>query len=88
VGEGVLGLRRAFQLAGAQTVLASLWKVPDAETEQLMTDTLSRWLKGAPPHEALREAQLEMIRRLRASEDPARRQAPPLHWAGFVCHGR
>jgi CHAT domain-containing protein len=86
VGEGVLGLRRAFQLAGAQTVLASLWKVPDAETEQLMTDALSRWLKGAPPHEALRAAQLELIRRLRLSAD--RHEAPPLYWAGFVCHGR
>jgi CHAT domain-containing protein/Flp pilus assembly protein TadD len=103
VGEGVLGLRRAFQLAGAQTVLASLWKVPDAETERLMTDTLSRWLKGTPPHEALRQAQLEMIGRLRAEAprprgDAARAEprgpltarglAPPLYWAGFICHGR
>jgi CHAT domain-containing protein len=64
--------------------------VPDAETERLMTDTLSRWLKGTPPAEALRAAQLEMIRRLRAEapRDAARGLAPPLYWAGFVCHGR
>jgi CHAT domain-containing protein len=70
-------------------VFASLWKVPDAETEQLMTDTLSRWLKGAAPHAALRAAQLAMIGRLRAEgpRDAARGLAPPLYWAGFVCHG-
>jgi CHAT domain-containing protein/tetratricopeptide (TPR) repeat protein len=85
VGEGVLGLRRAFQLAGARTVLASLWKVPDTETEQLMTSFLRRWLKGKGKAEALRNAQLDLIQALRASA--TRRQAPPLYWAGFVCHG-
>jgi tetratricopeptide (TPR) repeat protein/CHAT domain-containing protein len=88
VGEGVLGLRRAFQLAGAQTVVASLWKVPDVETEQLMTAFLGRWLQGQGKAEALREAQLEMIRRLRAEPNARRRQAPPLFWAGFICHGQ
>jgi CHAT domain-containing protein len=87
VGEGVLGLRRAFQVAGAQTVLASLWMVPDAETEQLMTNCLKRWLKGEGPANALRQAQLELIRRLRQSDNPRLRQAPPLYWAGFICHG-
>jgi CHAT domain-containing protein len=87
VGEGVLGLRRAFQLAGAEIVLASLWQVPDTETERLMTDCLRRWLDGAAPAEALRQAQLQLIRQLRQGAG-ARRQAPPLYWAGFICHGQ
>ena len=88
VGEGVLGLRRAFQQAGAQTVLASLWKVPDQETEQLMTAFLRRWLGGADKSEALRQAQLELIRRLREGKDKDKRTAPPLYWAAFICHGQ
>jgi CHAT domain-containing protein/tetratricopeptide (TPR) repeat protein len=88
VGEGVLGLRRAFEQAGAQTVLASLWKVPDTETETLMGQFFQRWLKGAPKAEAWRQAQLALIRQLRADPDPALRAAPPLYWAGFVCHGQ
>jgi CHAT domain-containing protein len=81
VGEGVLGLRRAFQLAGARTVLASLWKVPDAETEQLMTAFFQRWLKGADKAEALRAAQLQLIAQLRAGSsalDPGQRPGSPI----------
>jgi tetratricopeptide (TPR) repeat protein/CHAT domain-containing protein len=88
VGEGVLGLRRAFQQAGAQTVLASLWKVPDAETEQLMTAFLRRWLEGADKSEALRQAQLELIQHLRKGKNESKRTAPPLYWAAFICHGQ
>jgi len=84
----VLGLRRAFQLTGARTVLASLWKVPDAETETLMAHFLQKWLKGAGEAEALREAQMRLIQELRDNPDPRLRQAPPLFWAGFICHGR
>jgi CHAT domain-containing protein len=84
----VLGLRRAFQLTGAQTVVASLWKVPDVEAEQLMTAFLSRWLNGQGKADALRAAQLDTIQRLRASPSAAQREAPPLFWAGFICHGQ
>ena len=87
VGEGVLGLRRAFRQAGAQTVLSSLWKVPDSETEQLMTRFFELWLTGTPKSEALRVSQLELIARLRGETDPRRRLAHPLYWGGFICHG-
>jgi CHAT domain-containing protein/tetratricopeptide (TPR) repeat protein len=88
VGEGVIGLRRAFQSAGARTVLASLWRVPDEETTRLMTGFIGRWLKGAPKNRALRAAQRDLIRELRHSADPKKRDAPPLYWAAFICHGQ
>jgi CHAT domain-containing protein len=88
VGEGVLGLRRAFQQAVAQTVLASLWKVPDTETERLMSRVFSLWLSGKGKAEALRQAQLELIAALRNEPDEKRKTAPPVLWAGFICHGR
>jgi CHAT domain-containing protein/tetratricopeptide (TPR) repeat protein len=88
VGEGALGLRRSFQKAGARTVVASLWKVPDKETERLMTRFLELWLSGKPKAEALRQAQREQIAELRRSDDPKRKGAPPLYWAGFICHGQ
>jgi tetratricopeptide (TPR) repeat protein/CHAT domain-containing protein len=87
VGEGVLGLRRAFQLAGAETVLASLWKVPDAETQRLMVRFFELWLAGQSKSAALRTAQLELIGQLRQASGP-RNTAPPLYWAGFICHGQ
>lgn len=87
IGEGVLGLRRAFQNAGSRTVIASLWKVPDQETERLMTRFFELWLNGKPKAEALRAAELDMIQELRLDKDEMRHTAPPLLWAGFICHG-
>ena len=62
-GEGLLGLQRAFQIAGARTVVASLWKVPDEETKALMTTCYSNiWQGKLSTLESLRQAQLAMLR--------------------------
>ncbi len=76
-GEGVFGLRRAFALAGAKTLVMSLWKVPDTPTQELMVDFYKRLLNGTPKADALREAQLEI-----------RKEYPhPADWGAFICQG-
>src|SRR5262249_56115735 len=84
VAEGSRGLAGACQIAGAECVLAPLWPAPDTETGALMSDCLRRWLDGAPPATALRQAQLALIRQLRDSKDEKLRHAPPLYSAGFA----
>lgn len=62
-GEGVLGLQRAFGLAGARTTIASLWKVDDRATQRLMTLFYENlWRKKLGAAEALRQAQLALLR--------------------------
>jgi len=46
IGEAVMSLRRAFRIAGAETVLASHWKVNDKATSRLMTEFIRRWRSG------------------------------------------
>jgi len=75
-GEGVEGLARAFLYAGTRGVVSSLWSVDDAATAGLMAGMYGR-LKGGAAADALREAQLAMIREGR----------PPFHWAPFVLVG-
>ena len=83
-GEGVFGLRRAFQVAGADAVLMSLWSVPDQETQELMTLFYEKWLAGKDKHEAFREAQLEEreVVKKRYGQDL------PFYWAAFILVGR
>lgn len=64
-GEGVLGLQRAFQVAGANTVVASLWAVEDAGTQRLMSGFYDRLWDAKTPKskiDALRQAQLAALR--------------------------
>jgi CHAT domain-containing protein len=62
-GEGVLGLQRAFHIAGAENVVASLWQVNDAATAALMAKFYHElWVSKKPPIDALREAQLTIYR--------------------------
>jgi len=84
-GEGVYGLHRSFLLAGAKTVLASLWSVPDLETKDLMVEFYRRYLFGEKisKSEALRQAQLAVIEQLRKKYGAAH----PAYWGAFVCIG-
>lgn len=60
-GEGVLGLQRAFQVAGARNIVTSLWKVDDEATAALMALFYHKlWQENKPPLAALREAQLTL----------------------------
>jgi CHAT domain-containing protein len=82
-GEGVYGLRRAFQCAGARTIVMSLWKVPDEETCKLMDDFYENWLSGQTKKEALRQAALKILSNRRAKS----KSTHPLFWGGFVLLG-
>jgi tetratricopeptide (TPR) repeat protein len=82
-GEGVAGLRQAFQVAGAGTVVATSWKVPDAESAQLMAAMFDGLARDRGPAAALREAQLALIaNRRKASQEPY-----PYLWAAFSVTG-
>jgi CHAT domain-containing protein len=83
-GEGVFGLRRALQVAGAESILLSMWSVPDKETQELMTLFYEKWLAGEDKHQALREAELEMRARVKSRY----RKDLPQYWAAFVLVGR
>jgi CHAT domain-containing protein/Tfp pilus assembly protein PilF len=79
-GEGIVGLTRGFMYAGASGVIASLWKVDDEATAELMKHFYIGILKeGLPPSAALRNAQLAMWQQ--------KRWRAPYYWAAFVLQG-
>jgi CHAT domain-containing protein len=80
-GEGLVGLTRGFMYAGAAGVVASLWKVDDEATAELMKHFYAALLqKGMTPAAALRDAQLELAKQPRWQS--------PYYWAGFVIQGQ
>ena len=83
-GEGVFGLRRALQEAGAESVMMSMWSVPDRETEELMTLFYDNWLSGMTKHEALRNAQLSERNKVKSRYG----KDLPYYWGAFVLVGR
>jgi CHAT domain-containing protein/tetratricopeptide (TPR) repeat protein len=77
-GEGVYGLQRAFHLAGAHNVVASLWKVDDEATAALMAIFYDQlWRQNKPPIEALRAAQLALYHNPELAGKLARARGTP-----------
>lgn len=72
--EGVFGLQRAFKLAGAKSMIVSLWQVPDQSTSELMVHFYEFYLKGFSKKESLKKAQ-NIIKSKYQS---------PYYWAGFM----
>jgi CHAT domain-containing protein/Tfp pilus assembly protein PilF len=78
-GDGVHGLRRALALAGSETQVLSLWAVLDKATRDLMVAYYRKLEQGGGRGEALRQAQLEMLK-----QGPRRH---PYYWASFIQSG-
>lgn len=77
-GEGVFGLQRAFQLAGARNTLMSLWQVSDEATQELMTLFYTNWAVSKDIPKSFRQAQLELMKKYPS----------PYFWGAFVCVGQ
>ena len=78
-GEGVYGLRRAFFLAGAESLVMSLWPVSDFISREMMTGYYAGLEEGLGRGAALRRMQLRMMRR--------KGRAHPFCWASFIQAG-
>ena len=102
-GEGVMGMSRAFLVAGSRSVLVSLWSVDSRATEELMVAFYRQLEGGLAAPEALRQAKLELrrswlsgsagargLRVKRAGGDSVRVKdaAHPFYWSAFVLVGR
>jgi len=77
MGEGVFGLSRSFGLAGAQTLVMSLWQVDDTTTQETMDLFYGNLAAGMTCSVALAQAKTEMKKRYPA----------PYFWGAFICHG-
>jgi CHAT domain-containing protein len=79
-GEGLVGLTRGFMYAGSPRVVASLWRVPDRATAELMKRFYKGMLEeGQRPAAALRAAQVSLWKEQRWRD--------PYYWAAFVLQG-
>lgn len=72
--DGVYGLQRAFKIAGAQTIVMSLWKVQDDATSMLMTQFYTYLTSGIEKHQALWKAMMDVKEKYK----------DPYYWAGFI----
>ena len=81
-GDGVMSLARAFEYAGAQSTLYSLWRIPDNATRELMEHFYKALVDGKSRADALRQAKLAYL-----NVHEGTTLAHPFYWAGFVLNG-
>jgi len=82
-GEGVISLQYAFQLAGARSVVAALWEVPDEQTAYITRDFFEQLAAKGDKAEALRQAQLARIKERRDLEESTH----PFFWSALTLTG-
>jgi CHAT domain-containing protein len=78
-GDGVYGLRRSLVIAGAESLVMSMWQVDDFATKELMAGFYKKLTEGKPRSSALRDVQLELLAKPK--------YAHPFYWAAFVPAG-
>jgi CHAT domain-containing protein len=82
-GEGPFGLRRAFEIAGARTVVMSLWGLNDTRLQQTVKRIYENRLAGQSTVDAIRNAQLEQLRDVKKRLN----RIHPVLWGGIVAEG-
>ncbi len=82
-GEGLAGLRRAFEIAGAKTTIMALWRIGDLTTRELMCRLYQNRLSGLSTIDAIREAELDLLRNQRNRYG----RIHPTLWGGIVAEG-
>jgi CHAT domain-containing protein len=83
-GEGIVGLRRAFEVAGARTVILSLWPVIDSVASDWMTELYrGKFVRGVATNTAVRDANRALLARRRTAGSSTH----PLYWSGFIATG-
>ncbi|MEJ2628318.1 MAG: CHAT domain-containing protein, partial [bacterium] len=86
-GEGIIGLSRAFQYAGAQSLVVSLWNVSDESTAQLMTYFYHNLKQGMNKVRALQQAKLSLMNTTKKQGDLEISYSHPFFWAPFILIG-
>lgn len=87
-GEGLLGLSAGFFVAGAESVCATLWQVPSDPSSQLGPEFFKRLQEGKLDRaEALRQAQLAVLRHGQGPDGKIKDYSDPFCWAAFVLYG-